>query len=85
VPVSAARQGEAVTAPLTHATVNGLAALRGRERETDREWTRACDGESRYGSPSDWIAPLIPSLRNEIPTCPACAVLRDAALEGRTP
>jgi hypothetical protein len=63
--------------------VNGLAALRGRERETDREWTRACDGESRYGSPSDWIAPLIPSLRDEIPTCPACAVLRDAALEGR--
>lgn len=61
---------------LTHATVRGLAALRGVDFLSNPHpaWRRACDG----------VLDLQNTLVHaEIPTCPTCAVMRDAALEGR--
>jgi hypothetical protein len=66
-----------VTAPLTHATVNGLLALRG--QDTGPEWVRACD-DVRSLDDGSLISLL--GISDTIPTCPKCAVLRDAALEG---
>jgi hypothetical protein len=70
-----------VKAPLTHATVMGLAHIRG-----DSGWfraplfRRACDGEP---DKVESFAPSGATNTVNIPTCPKCAVLRDAALEGR--
>lgn len=75
-----------MSAPLTHATVRGLERLRyGAAHTSTPKLVRACDreildevsiacggGVNGDGSPVD-----------DIPTCPKCAVLRDAALEGR--
>jgi hypothetical protein len=70
-----------VSPPLTHATVRGFAFLRtGFQQERDAPmWVRACDGEQDIMGSIDEGR-----LLTTIPTCPACAVLRDAALEGRT-
>jgi hypothetical protein len=75
-----------MSAPLTHATVWGWTHLRSglmQERDTP-DWVRACDG-ARCSDSTGRDITLIPAdyLRNTIPTCPRCAVLRDAALEGR--
>lgn len=71
-----------MSAPLTHATVNGLILLRGDTSDDTSLFVVACTGY-------DWLS-MVPdriigarALRDTIPTCPRCAVLRDAALEGR--
>jgi hypothetical protein len=64
--------------PLTHATVNGLRVLRGDEPNIDEGWRRACDNKP------DWSYTIASEqIRKKIPTCPKCAVMRDAALEGK--
>jgi hypothetical protein len=69
-----------VTAPLTHATVNALRYLRGEVYDDYfRAWWVACGGNA-----ANRRAIGVAGIRDTIPTCPACAVLRDAALEGRT-
>jgi hypothetical protein len=78
--------GAEVTAPLTHATVLGLAILQNDERliRSCIAGERACDGHREVWG--EWADTLIDSsrIKGQLPTCPACAVLRDAALEGRT-
>ena len=67
-----------MSAPLTHATVNALRYLRGERDDLGEQWRPACGSSATFGG-------LLPAVvcRDIIPTCPACAVLRDAALEGR--
>jgi hypothetical protein len=69
--------------PLTHATVQGLDYIRRGQglvvaNERLPMWVRACDGKKDVINTV--TASSIPST---IPTCPKCAVMRDAALEGR--
>ena len=71
-------------AVLTHATVRGLERLRyGAARTFTPQLILACDGSEiaddhhHYGKIACGGSPTA----DDIPTCPACAVLRDAALE----
>ena len=67
-----------MTAPLTHATEYAIADLLGDKGE-HRFLVSACG----VGVLSPESALSAGSLYSNIPTCPKCAVLRDAALEGR--
>ena len=69
-----------MTAPLTHATVNGLRLLRGDPRDDADLFVIACTGAD-WGGFDKFVGAR--AITDTIPTCPACAVLRDAALEGR--
>ena len=77
-----------MSAPLTHATLRGLERLRyGAAHTPTPQLVRACDGVE-IEDVGDYRAKIACGgslTADEIPTCPACAVLRDAALEGRTP
>jgi hypothetical protein len=68
--------------PLTHATVRGLAALRGAQWRSLPSDVAACDNQYLPALGS-WGTVPADLLHATIPTCPRCAVLRDAALEGR--
>ena len=75
-----------MTAPLTHATMRGLERLRyGSPFTQTPQLVRACDGVEIEddGHHRAKVACGGSPTADEIPTCPACAVLRDEALEGR--
>lgn len=71
--------------PLTHVTEWGLAACAGVNTNMAlygtalRAMTVACTGE-----PAERRSDLVFAV-DTVPTCPRCAVLRDAALEGKLP
>jgi hypothetical protein len=91
-----ADDGEAVT---THVTEFGLGLCAGVTNRPGLPFGRmvleaqglrpdriACNG-ARWEDPEPEGQQVIPSVqcRSRVPTCPRCAVLRDAALEGRLP
>jgi hypothetical protein len=79
-------RGGVVTAPLTHATLRGLERLRyGSPFTQTPQLVRACDGveiadEATWRAVAEVACGGSPEA-DTIPTCPRCAVLRDAALE----
>lgn len=66
---------------LTHVTERGLERLLfGASRTATMQLVRTCDG---LGIFEDEVATGGSPMADGLPTCPVCAVMRDAALEGR--
>jgi hypothetical protein len=68
-----------MTDALTHATVNALRTLRGEPDVAAHAWRLACGSSEEHPHEAIGMA----GIRDTIPTCPKCAVMRDAALEGK--
>ena len=67
---------------MIHATLRAIAYLRGEPDDIRKSNLRACDLASTVMRE---VTVLDAAVGNMLPTCPACLVLWDAALESGTP